>query len=103
MVKTLPLHQRLARLYLPFDNNISLSTGRDARSSELHRQAEIDENNRRRIYAWAYKKCSRDGCWPLLSAYRFRNQRHGNGSVVKFPRRKQQIMHADLPTPPEAA
>ena len=29
--------------------------------------------------------------------------RHTNASVVKFPRRRRQYIHADLPTGPEAA
>lgn len=36
----------------------------------------------------------------LLSRSR---ERHGNQNVVRFPRRRRQIMHARMPEPPEAA
>ncbi|RLJ20006.1 hypothetical protein DJ031_06765 [bacterium endosymbiont of Escarpia laminata] len=39
----------------------------------------------------------------LANHERKQAERHGNGTVVKFPRSSRQIIGADLPTGPEAA
>ncbi|RDH90733.1 MAG: hypothetical protein DIZ77_12620 [endosymbiont of Seepiophila jonesi] len=39
----------------------------------------------------------------LADYERKRAERHGNGTIVKFPRSCRQIIGADLPTGPEAA
>ncbi|HEB94355.1 MAG TPA: hypothetical protein ENI94_13020 [Gammaproteobacteria bacterium] len=116
MAKTPPLHKRLARLYLPFDGTIRAEIGRDTRSCELHRAAELEERNRQRRIAWARRVYESTGRTPsihpagpwfidglLAKRHRLRTEQHGNTAIVPFPRRKRQYMHTRLPEPPEAA
>lgn len=67
------------------------------------RAKEQDQRNSSRLYEWAGKRYQQTGRWPALSPYRFKHQHHSNVTVLKFPRRKHQIMGSNLPTEPDTA
>lgn len=85
---------------------------------EAQRRDEETLRNAERLAAWKRRYHTATGrvpsnvnAGPLFSpamtrdllTRRICNAKAGNSTVVKFPRRKQQYMHANLPTGPEVA
>ena len=67
----LPLHKRLALLYLPI-NPALRKQKTSARSSDLLRAAELAERNYKRLFLWAYKRLVQTKKYPTLSPRRTR-------------------------------
>lgn len=90
---------------------------RKTQSSDLHRVAEQAVRNEERLLAWQKKWKTATGYDPIPEPPPARTVRHQarvrrrhhlqavatNMNIVKFPRRKKQYMHNELPTGPEAA
>jgi len=72
-------------------------------SSELQRAAEESARNSDRLFRWAFRYMVLTGRYPDVTPRPHQAERHTNANIIKFPRRKAQIVGAQLPDGPEAA
>ena len=80
--------------------------------NELLLAARLADINEHRVRLWRYRYALKTGeypasadiiRWPWQRACGRSPERHGNASIVKFPRHRHQYMGAELPDGPEVA